>query len=209
MRSESARASRRRGKRLCSRRWRRGRRRSPTGWRRRARHSKTTKGHERTRTRRRTPWTPTFQGRAYRATLRRLEPRVPTKTRRPRFREREIPSRRLFLFLRGVFPGKKSPSAFCAATTVRPGSTSVTNMEAPVSGIAGWPGGRGRSRRAPAARARGGRRRILVASKERREKKRNALRPANPKTWTSTKQKNACVLWRTRWTRWSASVSFR
>mmetsp|Transcript_10247 Transcript_10247/g.43559 ORF Transcript_10247/g.43559 Transcript_10247/m.43559 type:complete len:209 (+) Transcript_10247:1299-1925(+) len=208
MRNESAPASRRRGKRLCSRRWRRGRRRSPTGWRRRARHSKTTKGHERTRTRRRTPWTSTFQGRA-RANLRRLEPRVPTKKRRTRFREWEIPSRRLFLFLRGVFPGTPSPSAFCAATTVPPGSASVTNTEAPVSVIAGWPGGRGRSRRAPAARARGGRRRILFASKERRKKKPNALRPANPKTWTSTKQKKACVLWRTRWTRWSASVSFR
>jgi hypothetical protein len=114
-----------------------------------------------------------------------------------------------FSFSSRRLPWDPSPSAFCAATTVPPGSASVTNTEAPVSGIAGWPGGRGRSRRAPAARARGGRRRILVASKERREKKRNALRPANPKTWTSTKQKKACVLWRTRWTRWSASVSFR
>ena len=163
MRNESARASRRRGRRRCSRRWRRGRRRSPTGARRRA----TTKTrHEKTRkkTTRRMPWTSTFPRRA-RANLR-LEPRVPT-SRSERLRERtETPSRRFLL--RGAFPGTRSPSARCAATT-GPGPASETNTGAPVS-CAGWPGGRGRSRRAPAARARGGRRRRLFARARRKKK---------------------------------------
>jgi hypothetical protein len=61
--------------------------------------------------------------------------------------------------------------------------------------------GRARARRTPPNT-----RRERRASEEEAS---HALRPANPKTWTSTKQNKACVPWRTRWTRWSASVSFR